>query len=362
MQDSIGETRKKIQKMDATPEMLEAMPDNATRKKYLAAENKVLRASLHKMSAHLNNLLNKVQQENSRSPAKAYAAAAATDVCEAALQNSDKAIANLQKEKARLQRRLQQVSQPDYLLKLKGEVKVTEAEVKEQRLLKKQLQQEHLKTDKALGQVMEQQSHADSSSLTQIQDLTNRMTLLSEQISSLHLSNRKAENLRSQQTQQLSKLRERIGKLQQIASHYGVSEQLKSENSALLHQIDSLERQIKIQTQALEVQNKKNDLVLQSRQAEVRELQEKEDELVTQFNLKVRELAQSALVVRDLIQKARATADKSLADILGKWQVANDATLQKYPLSKQYDFDDIEGLERAKPQVQAAGQGSIRQA
>jgi hypothetical protein len=108
------------------------------------------------------------------------------------------------------------------------------------------------------------------------------------------------------------------------------------------------------------VQNKKNELVLQSRQQEVKELQEKEDDLVLQFNLKVRELAQSALVVRDLIQKARATADRSLAEILGKWQAANEQTIQKYPLSKQYDFSDIDQMEQHTPKA-AAGGGNIRQ-
>ena len=191
MQDSIAETKAKIQKMAQTSDVLAAMPDNQTRKKFLTAENKVLRSSLQKMSSHLNSLLSKVQQENSRSPAKATP----QQLEEAALQNSDKAILNLQKEKARLQKRLQQIAEPGYLLRLKQDLKQTEAEVKQQQALKKQLEQDNLKTDKVLGQVIEQSQQQDS--LTQIQDLTQRMTVISEQILALHSSNEKAETLRS---------------------------------------------------------------------------------------------------------------------------------------------------------------------
>jgi hypothetical protein len=50
--------------------------------------------------------------------------------------------------------------------------------------------------------------------------------------------------------------------------------------------------------------------------------------------MKVRELAQSALVVRDLISKARTTADTSLNGILDRWQVNNDKNIQ----NRSYDY------------------------
>ncbi len=59
--------------------------------------------------------------------------------------------------------------------------------------------------------------------------------------------------------------------------------------------------------------------------------------LLSQFNLKIRELAQSALVIKDLINKAKQGADsndKNLQEILSKWQAANEQTLNRYPHDK----------------------------
>ena len=54
----------KIEKMKNTPQILDSLPDDEKKKKYLKAENKLLRENLKRMSDNVNVLIEKMNQES----------------------------------------------------------------------------------------------------------------------------------------------------------------------------------------------------------------------------------------------------------------------------------------------------------
>lgn len=66
--------------------------------------------------------------------------------------------------------------------------------------------------------------------LKQVQDTTQRLAYLTEKLAKLEEDNRKAEELRNNQIDQLEELRTRLAKLNTIAEHYGVSIEKSKEN------------------------------------------------------------------------------------------------------------------------------------
>ena len=63
---ALNEAKSKIEKMKNTPQILESLPDDEKKKKYLKAENKLLRENLKRMSDNVNVLIEKMNQESMR--------------------------------------------------------------------------------------------------------------------------------------------------------------------------------------------------------------------------------------------------------------------------------------------------------
>jgi predicted nuclease with TOPRIM domain len=106
MQETIDEAKLKIEKMQQTPQILDSLTENDHRKKYLKAENKLLRESLKRMSDNVNTLIEKMNQESFKkekllqspnknqvvSPEHLLKAKVHSNVLEYEVFNSDKAI------------------------------------------------------------------------------------------------------------------------------------------------------------------------------------------------------------------------------------------------------------------------------
>ena len=57
---ALNEAKSKIEKMKNTPQILESLPDDEKKKKFLKAENKLLRENLKRMSDNVNVLIEKM--------------------------------------------------------------------------------------------------------------------------------------------------------------------------------------------------------------------------------------------------------------------------------------------------------------
>jgi hypothetical protein len=60
---ALNEAKGKIDKMKATPQVLESLTDGDKKKKFLRAENKLLRENLKRMSDNVNVLIEKMNAE-----------------------------------------------------------------------------------------------------------------------------------------------------------------------------------------------------------------------------------------------------------------------------------------------------------
>ena len=64
IEQALNEAKSKIEKMKNTPQILESLPDEDKKKKFLKAENKLLRENLKRMSDNVNVLIEKMNQES----------------------------------------------------------------------------------------------------------------------------------------------------------------------------------------------------------------------------------------------------------------------------------------------------------
>ena len=96
----------------------------------------------------------------------------------------------------------------------------------------------------------------------------------------------------------MTELRERLGKLNSIADHYGVSVEKSKENhiehKKLTEQLDGLNRQKRILQQAIDVQSKKHESLTQEKRRDLETLQAKKNEIAKKYGTRVSELRDKA--------------------------------------------------------------------
>lgn len=68
---------------------------------------------------------------------------------------------SLMKEHEKLKKRLKLITQPDFLVNLKRDLRVTEEEIKQQEKLKRQLKVDQLKREKKLESIMDSNNEPD---------------------------------------------------------------------------------------------------------------------------------------------------------------------------------------------------------
>jgi len=84
--------------------------------------------------------------------------------------HADKATLSLMKEHDKLKKRLKLITQPDFLVNLKRDLRITEEEIKQQEKLKKQLKVDQLKREKKLEAITSEQNEPDV--MKQVYDTT----------------------------------------------------------------------------------------------------------------------------------------------------------------------------------------------
>lgn len=202
---------------------------------------------------------------------------------------------------------------------------------------------DQLRREKKLDSIIEK---SEPDILKQVQDTTQRLVYLTEKLQKLEQENQKAEQLRDAQIKQLEELRSRLAKLNTIAEYYGVSIEKSKENQLehkrLTEQLDHLNKQRRILTQAIDVQSRKQQALTAEKKRDLEQLQLRKTEILKKYNERVTELREKGLQIRDLIDRAKAEADVELFDILNKWEQANERILEKYPEGAEMDFAQLE--------------------
>lgn len=88
--------------------------------------------------------------------------------------------------------------------------------------------------------------------------------------------------------------------------------------------------------------NKKYESTLQDKKKEYEALYMKKAMILKSYNEKIKMLKGKGQEIQDLIEKAKAGADKGLIEILQKWEEANQKIFEKYPDDKENDYSILE--------------------
>ena len=124
------------------------------------------------------------------------------------------------------------------------------------------------------------------------------------------------------------------------------------EHKKLTEQIEYLNKQKRVLTQAIDAQTRKQEALTVEKKRDLEQLQLRKGEILAKYNERVAELREKGLQIRDLIQRAQAEADPGLDDILNLWQKANDRVLEKYPEGSEISFTQLEEMARRAIETQ----------
>ena len=116
------------------------------------------------------------------------------------------------------------------------------------------------------------------------------------------------------------------------------------EHKKLTEQIEYLNKQKRVLTQAIDAQTRKQEALTVEKKRDLEQLQLRKGEILAKYNERVAELREKGLQIRDLITRAMAEADPGLDDILNLWQKANDRVLEKYPEGSEISFTQPEEM------------------
>jgi hypothetical protein len=87
---------------------------------------------------------------------------------------------------------------------------------------------------------------------------------------------------------------------------------------------------------------KKYETAIADKRKEYEQLYYKKAMILKSYNEKIKMLKLKGQEIQELIEKAKAGADKGLIEILSKWEEANQKIFEKYPDSAEGDYSLLE--------------------
>ena len=87
---------------------------------------------------------------------------------------------------------------------------------------------------------------------------------------------------------------------------------------------------------------KRYETALAEKKKEYDNLYYKKAMILKSYNEKIQQLKAKGEDIQELIEKAKAGADKGLVEILTKWEEANKKIFDKYPAEGEMDFSILE--------------------
>ena len=92
-----------------------------------------------------------------------------------------------------------------------------------------------------------------------------------------------------------------------------------NEHKKLTEQIDYLNKQKRVLTQAIDAQTRKQEALTVEKKRDLEQLQLRKGEILTKYNERVVELREKGLQIKDLIDRAKTEAEPQLYEILDTW-------------------------------------------
>ena len=93
-----------------------------------------------------------------------------------------------------------------------------------------------------------------------------------------------------------------------------------------------------------ENQDSRHKTAMKEKRKELKTIKDKKEKIFIDYNLKIQDLRERGLEIRELIQRARTEGDGGLDAILDKWQYVNDQILDQYPEGQYLTREELESF------------------
>lgn len=156
------------------------------------------------------------------------------------MKNSDKQMMNLMNEHQRLQKRLDEVSNPNYLIDLRNSIKEAEDKIKELKRDKKNLEVEQFRREKKMDKII---NHGEPENMKSINDAQKELEVVTDKLSRLRAKKDKLAEFKISQDAQMENLKEKLEKVMQKAQECGIDEDVKLEERKIKEEQLNLEKE-----------------------------------------------------------------------------------------------------------------------
>ena len=333
MEKSVMEARNTLDKMKSIEQTVETIDDEEQKMNYVDRQNKKLRSELKKMNNNLNKLIDYIKDLHLKSKPKAEDQKPVELILRARneeVKNSDKQLMNLMNEHQRLQKRLDQVSDPTYMINLRKEIQDAEHKINVTlKKEKKQLEVEQFRREKKMDKII---TYGEPENMKSINNAQKELEVVSERLSKLRAKKAKLAEFKQTQDQQMEVLKQRLEKVMKRAQDYGIDDDLKKEEAKLR-------------------EDKETDLLVEKEKKRYKQLCEQKKKVNKELDDKINILKSKKKNMSDLIQRCKKYSDPQTREMLDKWEQQIQANA--------YTFEG--NLEIEAPQVEQSSRvGSMR--
>ena len=257
MEKAVLDARRTLDKMKGAEETVESIEEEEQKMIFVDNQNKKLRKELKKMNDNLNNLLDYIKDLNLKKKKKQDKPIdQVLRTRNEEIKNSDKQMMNLMNEHQRLQKRLEEVSNPNYMIDLRNSIKEAEDKIKELKKDKKALEVEQFRREKKMDKII---NHGEPENMKSINDAQKELEVVTDKLNKLKAKKEQLSEFKLKQDSQMDSLRQKLEKVMQKAKDYGIDEDIKREELKIREEQqnadkESLLRKKKVMLQAFESQ------------------------------------------------------------------------------------------------------------
>lgn len=194
-------------------------------------QNKKLRKELKRMNDNLNKLIDYIKdlhlkkKDEKPRPVSGLLRARNEEV-----KNSDKQMQNLMTEHQRLQKRFEEVSNPNYVMDLRNGIKDAETKIKELKKEKKQLEVEQFRREKKMDKII---TYGEPENMKSVNDAQKELEVVTDKLNRLRAKKEQLTEFKASQEAQMASLKERLKKVMAQAEEYGIDEDIKKEEKRM---------------------------------------------------------------------------------------------------------------------------------
>ena len=170
-----------------------------------------------------------------------------------------------------------------------------------------------------------------------VPNLLLELSVLRDQQIQVEIDNEKARALIPEQTRRIQLLQPMYYRLASVSLLFGVKGLREDDDDKRWYKIMQKKYDIKAEKRdsiiySMEMQERNHEVQQQDKIEANNLIQERKNDILRDFNLKIREIRVQCLLIKDLIDRVRVCSDEwNFTRVLDHWEVTNNKMLRKYP-------------------------------